>query len=90
MGDGYGISARTTRRTCLACPRENYIGAYPSEGMSHPLIYQIAEEAAERLPRYCATPRLHLTLRDASSEHVIDLRQDTLSVNQSQSLMRHR
>ncbi|CAM9277975.1 unnamed protein product [Hapterophycus canaliculatus] len=31
--------------------RVNYIGAYPSEGMSHPLLYQIAEEAAERLPR---------------------------------------
>ena len=31
--------------------RHNYIGAYPSDGMSHPLLYQIAEEAAERLPR---------------------------------------
>ncbi|CAM9963336.1 unnamed protein product [Laminaria digitata] len=31
--------------------RQNYIGAYPSDGMSHPLLYQIAEEAAERLPR---------------------------------------
>eukprot|EP00752_Nemacystus_decipiens_P007447 g6656.t1 len=31
--------------------RINYVGAYPSEGMSHPILYQIAEEAAERLPR---------------------------------------
>ncbi|CAN0462998.1 unnamed protein product [Ascophyllum nodosum] len=29
--------------------RRNYIGAYPSDGMSHSLLYQIAEEAAERL-----------------------------------------
>ncbi|CAM9268601.1 unnamed protein product [Ectocarpus fasciculatus] len=31
--------------------RKNYLGAYPGEGMSHPLLYQIAEEAAVRLPR---------------------------------------
>ncbi|CAM9453584.1 unnamed protein product [Ectocarpus sp. 12 AP-2014] len=31
--------------------RENYLGAYLGEGMSHPLLYQIAEEAAVRLPR---------------------------------------
>ncbi|CAM9145497.1 unnamed protein product, partial [Pylaiella littoralis] len=31
--------------------RPNYVGAYPSDGMSHPLLYQIAEEAAQRLPR---------------------------------------
>ncbi|CAN0131920.1 unnamed protein product [Scytosiphon promiscuus] len=31
--------------------RANYLGSYPGDGMSHPLLYQIAEEAAERLPR---------------------------------------
>ncbi|CAN0358975.1 unnamed protein product, partial [Discosporangium mesarthrocarpum] len=31
--------------------RENYIGAYPTDGLSHPLLYQIAEELSERMPR---------------------------------------
>ncbi|CAM9479741.1 unnamed protein product [Ectocarpus sp. 13 AM-2016] len=40
--------------------RENYLGAYLGEGMSHPLLYQIAEEAAVRLPRQTVVKTLIL------------------------------